>query len=50
MTDFSDRHKDIKAIFSRNFNEVKIYIAEDVDLSETQKALIGSLLYNGVFD
>jgi len=42
MTDFSDRHKDIRAIFSRHFNEVRGYISGDVVLSETQKALIGA--------
>ncbi len=42
IVDFSDRHKDIRAIFNRNFNEVRAYIPEDFALSETQKALIGA--------
>ncbi len=42
MIDFSDRHKDIKAIFSRHFNEVRGYIPEEAVLSETQKALMGA--------
>lgn len=42
MTDFSDRHKDIRAIFSRHFNEVTGYLSGDIVLSETQKALIGA--------
>lgn len=42
IVDFSGRHKDIDAIFSRHLNEVKGYIPDEVVLSETQKALIGA--------
>lgn len=42
MNDFSNRHKDIRAIFSRHFNEVNGYIPGDTVLSATQKALIGA--------
>jgi hypothetical protein len=42
MSDFADRHKDIKAVFSRHLNKVKNYLPDDVVLSETKEALIGA--------
>ncbi len=42
ILDFSERHKDIKAVFERHLNKVREYIAEDVVLSETKQALIGA--------
>jgi predicted GH43/DUF377 family glycosyl hydrolase len=42
MLDFSDRHKDINAIFARHLNKVKKYISDNTVVSETKKALIGA--------
>ncbi|MEO1666310.1 MAG: glycoside hydrolase family 130 protein [Chloroflexota bacterium] len=42
MVDFSDRHKDINAVFKQHLNKVKDYIPDDIVLSETKKALIGA--------
>lgn len=42
MINFADRHKDIRAIFSRHLNEVSSYILGDRVLNDTQKALIGA--------
>lgn len=42
MFDFSDRHKDINGIFDQHFNKIKHYIADDTQLNETKKALIGA--------
>ena len=42
LTDFSERHKDIKRVFARNSNEVNDYIPREAVLSETKMALIGA--------
>lgn len=42
MVDFSDRHKDIKAVFEQHLNKVKGYIAGDTVVSATKKLLIGA--------
>ena len=42
MVDFSDRHRDISAVFARHLNRVKEYIADDTVISETKKTLIGA--------
>jgi predicted GH43/DUF377 family glycosyl hydrolase len=42
MVDFSDRHKDIKAVFEQHLNKVKDYIPGDIVVSATKKALIGA--------
>jgi predicted GH43/DUF377 family glycosyl hydrolase len=42
LLDFSDRHKDIGAVFAHHLDKVKNYIAGDVVLSDTKKALIGA--------
>jgi predicted GH43/DUF377 family glycosyl hydrolase len=42
LIDFSERHKNIKRVFSRHLDEVKEYIPKEAVLSETKKALIGA--------
>jgi predicted GH43/DUF377 family glycosyl hydrolase len=42
MVEFSHRHRDISAVFDRHLNKVKDYIPEEIVLSETKKALIGT--------
>jgi predicted GH43/DUF377 family glycosyl hydrolase len=42
ILDFSHRHQDIRAVFSRNLHKVKPYLPADVTLSPTYEALIGS--------
>ena len=42
MLDFSERHRDIKDVFEHHLNAVKDYVAPNVVLSETKKALIGA--------
>jgi predicted GH43/DUF377 family glycosyl hydrolase len=42
LLEFSDRHKDIKRIFERNFLEVAEYVPADHSLTQTQKMLIGA--------
>jgi predicted GH43/DUF377 family glycosyl hydrolase len=42
ITDFSGRHKDIKQIFNRNFDEVHEFIPADVVLSDEMRSLIGA--------
>ena len=42
MLDFSERHKNIREVFERNFNEVKSSIPRDTVLSETKMDLIGA--------
>ncbi len=42
MHDFSDRHRDVNAVFDRHLNKVKEYIPEGIVLSATKKALIGA--------
>lgn len=42
LSDFSDRHRDIRVIFDQHLNKVKAYIADGTVLSETKKALIGA--------
>jgi predicted GH43/DUF377 family glycosyl hydrolase len=42
ITDFSKRHKDIKQIFNKNFDEVHQFISADVVLSDEMRTLIGA--------
>ena len=42
IADFSSRHKDIKQVFNRNFNEVSKYIPADAVLSDEMRSLIGA--------
>lgn len=42
LLDFSERHKDIGAVFGQHLNKVRDYIVAGVVLSETKKALIGA--------
>lgn len=42
MSDFADRHKDIKSVFSRHLTKVKEYLPENMTISETKKDLIGA--------
>ncbi len=42
MFDFSDRHKDISAVFERHLNKVSDYIPEDTILTGAKRALIGA--------
>lgn len=42
ITDFSTRHKDIRHIFDRNFNEIKGYIPDGEEMSEERHCLIGA--------
>jgi predicted GH43/DUF377 family glycosyl hydrolase len=42
MADFSPRHRNIKRIFQRHFEEVKEFIPTASKLSDTQKNLIGA--------
>jgi predicted GH43/DUF377 family glycosyl hydrolase len=42
LINFSERHKNIKRVFSRHLDEVKEYIPKEAVLSETKKALVGA--------
>ena len=42
LTDFSQRHKNIKRIFARHLNEINEYLPREAVLSETKRALIGA--------
>ena len=42
MFDFSDRHKDISAVFERHLAKVSDYVPEDTILTGTKRALIGA--------
>jgi predicted GH43/DUF377 family glycosyl hydrolase len=42
MLDFSDRHRDVNAVFDRHLDKVKDYIPRGIVLSATKKALIGA--------
>lgn len=37
MVDFSDRHKDINAVFDQHFDKVRSYISDDRQLTEMKK-------------
>ena len=42
IADFSKRHKDIKQVFNRNFDEVREFIPADPVLSDEMRTLIGA--------
>ncbi len=42
LLDFSDRHKNIKQVLARHYNEATEYIPEDSRISTTKKMLIGA--------
>jgi predicted GH43/DUF377 family glycosyl hydrolase len=42
LIDFSERHKNIKRVFSRHRDEVSDYIPQESKISETKMALIGA--------
>jgi len=42
IADFSNRHKNIQAVFDRHLSKVKDFVPADVMLSKTQEALIGA--------
>jgi len=42
LFEFSDRHKNIRRVLKRHFNEVAEYIPKDQQISETKKQLIGA--------
>jgi predicted GH43/DUF377 family glycosyl hydrolase len=42
IADFSARHKDIREVFDRNFNEVRNFIPDGTALSEERRLLIGA--------
>lgn len=42
ITSFSSRHKNIWEAFDANYNEIKRYIPENANMSNTRKALLGA--------
>lgn len=42
VTNFSNRHKNIWEAFDSNYNKIKRYIPEDIQLSHDRKALMGA--------
>lgn len=40
--EFSERHKNIKGVFQRNFNEVSNFVPVNTNLNDTKRALIGA--------
>ncbi|NJL92744.1 MAG: glycosidase [Anaerolineae bacterium] len=42
LLDFSNRHKDIKYVFERHMNHVEGYVPQNINLSDTQRAVIGA--------
>ncbi|MBE9535853.1 MAG: glycoside hydrolase family 130 protein [Proteobacteria bacterium] len=42
ITDFAARHKDVRQIFTRNFDEVARYIPADIKISDDRRTLIGA--------
>lgn len=42
LLEFSERHKNIKSVFQRNFNEVSNFVPNNVNLNETKRLLIGA--------
>lgn len=42
LTSFSKRHKNIWVAFDKNYNEIKNYIPENIEISNNRKALLGA--------
>lgn len=42
ITNFSNRHKNIWDAFDKNYNEIKKYIPENIQMSENRRALLGA--------
>ena len=42
LADFSHRHKNVLGAFDKHYNQIKSYIPENIQISDTKRALLGA--------